>query len=149
MTKKEILELIEDNIAPNNDKERKFFSSVDKNNNVSSSDEKTGNNQYRELANMCLAAQCYEEIKILIQYKEAKNDKGISWSRRYKDSTFAKEIISCMDKIKEQHDKDVDDKDCLNDLSLFFGYMYWNARIWSAEGVVLLKKELAKKGGQK
>lgn len=146
MTKQEILKLIECNIAPNNDNEKLFFAAGDK---KSTSDDKTGNNQYRNLANMCLAAQCYEEIRILIQYKEAKSDKGISWSRYYKKSTFAKVIIDCMDKIKENHGKDDNDRACLNDLSLFFGYMYWNARVWNAEAAALSGKKPTKIGGQK
>ena len=92
-----------------------------------------GCNQFRELANICRHSDCYEEIEMLIRYSEAKvKATNISWAAAMKDnkSSFAEIIINCM---KEIRGKSPDEKDCMKDLSLFFGYFYWNARIWAAE----------------
>ena len=101
-----------------------------------------GCNQFRELANICNSAECYEEVELLVRYNEAKDrpkqnykDKaprhGNSWDCLMKDNktTLAEIVISCMEKIKAQSDEN----NCLKNLSLFFGYFYWNARIWAAE----------------
>lgn len=101
-----------------------------------------GCNQFRELANICNSAECYEEVELLVKYNEAKDrpkqnykDKaprhGSSWDCLMKDNktTLAEIVISCMEKIKAQSDEN----NCLKNLSLFFGYFYWNARIWAAE----------------
>ena len=128
MTKKEILDLIEKNIAPRNVQELKIFSDDKKNSDKNQ--EKTGNNQYRSLANACLRAECCEEIEILIQYKEAKNTKGESWSRSYKGKTLAKVVLDCVAVVKKSTDGN---RECLKTLSLFFGYLYWYSRVWSAE----------------
>lgn len=96
-----------------------------------------GCNQFRELANICNSAECYEEVELLVRYNEAKDcpppksDKSPkSWNRLMKDSrTFAGIVIDCMKEIKDQSDEN----NCLKNLSLFFGYFYWNARIWAAK----------------
>lgn len=101
-----------------------------------------GCNQFRELANICGSAECYEEIELLVKYNEAKDrpkpkkdDKtpqhGKSWDCMMNDgkTTLADIVISCMEKIKSQSGEG----ECLKNLSLFFGYFYWNARIWAAE----------------
>jgi len=100
---------------------------------------KIGCNQFRELAGICRHAECYEEIEMLIRYNEAKSkdkdknkNKEKSWAMIMKDekTTFAGIVVECMQKIKAASDGD---EDCLNNLSLFFGYFYWNARIWTAD----------------
>lgn len=144
MTNKELLKIIDKNIAPKTDREKTFFASKDKKNNVSSADEKTGNNQYRELANICLNAECFEEIELLIMYKEAKTVNGISWSKSYKNKNLAKIILECMKIIKDKstdENNNYNDEVCRNNLSLFFGYLYWSARVWSADGAAILKEE--------
>lgn len=94
---------------------------------------KIGSNQFRDLANLCKHSECYDEIEMLIRYNEAKvKAKRVSWASPMKNSsmTFADIIIGCMKRVKEAS---ADNEQCLNDLSMFFGYFYWNARIWSAE----------------
>lgn len=86
-----------------------------------------GSNQFRELASICRSAECYEEIVLLIQYNEAK-DNGKSWSKKMKNSaTLAKCIINGMEEIKKLSDEE----SCLDNLCLYFGYFYWNARIFA------------------
>ncbi len=86
-----------------------------------------GSNQFRELASICRNADCYEEIELLVQYNEAK-DNGKSWSKRMKNGkTLAQCITSGMEEIK----KCSDDDSCLDNLCLYFGYFYWNARIYA------------------
>ncbi len=95
-----------------------------------------GCNQFRELADICNSAECYEEVELLVRYNEAKdcpkpNKLPKSWNHFMKDgrTTFADIVISCMEKIKAQSDEN----SCLENLSLFFGYFYWNSRIWATE----------------
>ena len=99
--------------------------------------DKIGNNQFRELASICRNADCYEEIELLINYNTAKADGG-SWANLIEYSTtinhsvkkkFGNIIVDQMKIIKTQSENDGDS--VLENLSLFFGYMYWNARIWS------------------
>ncbi len=123
MTKKQIIDIINKAI-PTIDKD--LFD--DKNDS-----KKIGCNQFRELAGICRHAECYEEIEMLIRYNEAKSkEKNNSWAMNMKDgkTTFAGIVVDCMQKVKNASDGD---EDCLNNLSMLFGYFYWNARIWTAE----------------
>ncbi len=132
MNKKDIIQIIK-NIEPQIKKG--IFNDDNTNKGI-------GCNQFRELANICNSAECYEEVELLVRYNEAKDcpkqnykDKaprhGNSWDCLMKDNktTLAEIVISCMEKIKAQSDEN----NCLKNLSLFFGYFYWNARIWAAE----------------
>lgn len=127
MNKKDIIQIIsgvEDQI------EKSIFSGDNTNNGI-------GCNQFRELADICNSAECYEEVELLVRYNEAKdcpppnsNKFPKSWNHPMRDGrSFADIVIDCMKKIKEQSDEN----NCLKNLSLFFGYFYWNARIWAAQ----------------
>ena len=95
-----------------------------------------GCNQFRELANICRHSDCYDEIEMLIRYNEAKgiekNKNRKTWAIFMNDNktTLAQLVIECMRKIKNSSN---DEEMCLHDLSLFYGYFYWNARIWAAK----------------
>lgn len=128
MNKKDIIQIIKD---AESKIDKIIFSSDDNSKNG------IGCNQFRELANICGSAECYEEIELLVRYNEAKDRPkqsgrhGSSWDCLMKDGkmTLADIVISCMEKIKAQSEG----SSCLENLSLFFGYFYWNARIWAAE----------------
>lgn len=114
-----------------------------------------GCNQFRELANICRHSDCYEEIEMLIRYSEAKcieTKKGeivrSSWAAYMKDgkTSLASVIQNSMEKILEKSDSE---EGCMKDLSLFFGYFYWNARIWAAQNKAAQKKETDNRGGNK
>ena len=123
MTKQEIIKIIDESVPKI--KTDIFGEDTDKN--------IIGSNQFRELANICRHSDCYEEIEMLIRYNEAKiKSKNISWAAPMAEAgmTFADVIVSCMQKIKKYSDSE---EQCMKDLSMFFGYFYWNARIWAAE----------------
>lgn len=127
MNKQEIIMLIK-NVESNIDKEVFKDDSHSKND---TSNNKIGCGQFRELAAICRSAECYDEVELLVRYNEAKDSDQTSWNCPMKDnkSTFADIIISCMKEIQAESGADY----CLKDLSLFFGYFYWNSRIWAAE----------------
>lgn len=129
MTKQEIIEII-NNAVPRIDKN--IFGETGKN--------MIGSNQFRELAALCRHAECFEEIEMLIRYNESKaisENKGQiernSWAALMKSEkeSFADIVVECMNSIKEASGDD--ETQCLKNLSLFFGYFYWNARIWAVE----------------
>lgn len=125
MDKKEIITIIK-NIEPELDKE--VFIGEER---PGKSSEGIGCNQFRELAGICRRAECYDEVELLVLYNKSKAKPGNSWNRVMKGGkkTLADIIVSCMRTIREQSDDD----NVLNELSLFFGYLYWNSRIWAAE----------------
>lgn len=91
---------------------------------------KIGCNQFRELSSICRVAECYSEIELLVKYNEAKAQPGSSWGKNMKNNqTLAWCVIEGMEKIRSASD----DEDCMNNLCLYFGYMYWYARIFAAE----------------
>lgn len=101
-----------------------------------------GCNQFRELANICRHSECYDEIEMLIRYNEAKGiekkkdrTERKTWAILMEDNktTLAQLVIGCMRQIKDSSDNEVL---CLHDLSLFFGYLYWNARIWAVKNKI-------------
>lgn len=86
-----------------------------------------GSNQFREFASICRDAECYEEVELLVQYNRAKDSKNSSWGRKMKNGkNLAECIVAGMQDIKGRSGDT-----CLSDLCLFFGYMYWNARIFA------------------
>ena len=132
MTKKEIIGIVDGAIKSQID------TSVFKGDNQNKPG--IGSNQFREFANICLRAECYEEVELQVMYNKAKdypNDKknpqkrGNSWDKLMlnKKDTLADIVISCMRKVRENSSEE----DCLKNLSLMFGYFYWNARIYAAE----------------
>ena len=96
-------------------------------------DKKIGHGQFRELAALCDAADCFDEIELLIQYNTAKSKPHQSWAKECqscKGQKFGELIISYMKKIR---DTEQNDSDVLADLMHFFGYLYWQSRVWSME----------------
>ncbi|MBR3045476.1 MAG: hypothetical protein IKI45_13470 [Oscillospiraceae bacterium] len=96
-------------------------------------DKKIGHGQFRELASLCSAAECYEEIELLVKYNTAKAKSQKSWAKECfacKNKKFGDLIIEYMRRIKETEPNDTD---VLKDLMHFFGYLYWQSRVWSME----------------
>lgn len=122
MTKFELIKLIERN-------ENRIDESVFVNDDRSGN--KLGLNQFRELAEICASAECFEEIELLMGYNIAKDKDKNSWAKEKDGVSVGKVILGCMKEIEEKSKKDGDN--VLKNLSLFFGYMYWKARIWAAE----------------
>ena len=90
---------------------------------------KIGCNQFRDIAILCKGAECYEEIEMLIRYNMSKCKGGESWMFDCGGGTlFGSIVLECMDDIYN-----TDKKKCMEDLELFFGYLYWQSRIWAAE----------------
>jgi len=86
---------------------------------------KIGSNNIRELAVLALNADCYEEFKLFIKYKTAK---GNGWEAYFDEGErFGDAIIRYIDKIYEASNKN--DKEALQNISRFFGYLYWKKRI--------------------
>jgi len=82
-----------------------------------------GKSQFRTLAEVCEKAQFYEEIKLLIEYKTAK---GNGWDQKISgDKKCGDVIIDYMEKIRSQSDE----KELMQMLQLFFGYLYWKATV--------------------
>ena len=85
-----------------------------------------GCNQFREIAALCRQAESCEEIKLMIQYNIAKSKDDISW--KYKCSNgkrFGDIVLSSMDKVIAINDE------VLENMELYFGYLYWQARVWA------------------
>lgn len=136
MTKIELIKLIEKN-------ENRIDKSVFVNENEGKRD--LGTSQFRELAGICASAECFEEIKLLIEYNIAKNtvkDKNKKSDKVYKNSwakekeqdgvSIGKVIIECMEDVqKKSKESKESEEELMKNLSLFFGYMYWKARIWA------------------
>lgn len=88
-----------------------------------------GTSQFVEIANLCNSAECYEEIELLIQYNIAKAKDKSSWASLCSNSkTFGSIVIKCMNEIYK--DNNGDDINTLKDLSLYFGYLFWQAKVW-------------------
>ncbi len=125
MTKKDIISLVEE-IGKDIGNQKKFLFSENEING------KIGNNQFRELASICRSAECYDEIELLIKYntaKSIKNKKDESWAVLCGNKRFGDVVIEKMEKIQE---KEEDDSETLKSLEAFFGYLYWQARIWTS-----------------
>lgn len=94
-------------------------------------EKKVGCNQFREIANDCRIADCYEEILLLLQYTEAKSKNGVSWKTKCSNNkTFGEVIVENMSKVRSfanQNDWDTE-KELLQ---MYFGYLYWQSRVWA------------------
>ena len=96
-------------------------------------DNKIGHGQFRELAALCESADCYDEIELLVKYNTAKSKTNNSWAKECKccgGQKFGDLVVSYMDKIRETEQNDAD---VLADLTYFFGYLYWQSRVWTME----------------
>ncbi len=95
-----------------------------------------GKSQFRSIAELCAKAVCYEEMKLLIDYKESK---GNGWDKNIAKAGFktcGEVIIEYMEKVKQQSTEE----DVLKNLELFFGYMHRKANVLCKEN----KKEKIK-----
>lgn len=124
MNKKDLIKLVEEIGIKVGDKKSELF--------YDQSEYKIGNNQFREIAGICRNAECIEEIKLLVEYNISKAGKGKSWAYKIGDESFGDLVIRKIDYI-EKNSEGNNIKEILNDFSLFFGYLYWKARIWEAE----------------
>lgn len=83
--------------------------------------EKLGSSNIRAVANICSKADCYEELKLYIEYKIAK---GNGWNEKaVGDKDFGQVVIENMDRIYK--DNDDNDVEALKQIGLYFGYLYW------------------------
>ena len=125
MTKKEIIDLVKEIGSDIGNKKRSLFSENENSG-------KIGNNQFRELASICHSAECYEEIELLIKYntaKSIKNNNDESWAVFCENKRFGNIVI---EKMKKIHEFEKEDEEVLKSLEAFFGYLYWQARIWTS-----------------
>lgn len=84
-------------------------------------DEKLGASNIRSVANICENADCYQELKLYIQYKIGK---GNGWDKPLNNSlTFGQAVLNDMDEIYNEAGKD--DDEAIRRIALYFGYMYW------------------------
>lgn len=121
MTKKEIIEIVNKII---NDLDTKVFAEDE------NKKDKIGCNQFRELSSLCRNSECYSEIELLVRYNEAKASPNSSWKKKMKNQ---KSLASCiLDGMSEIKTKSDSEKDCMENLCLYYGYLYWNARIFAA-----------------
>ena len=132
MTKQDIIRIvceIESGINPN-DRSRLFAKETEKNDNNDNNDnnESIGSGQFRDIAMLCRSAECYEEMEMLIRYNMAKCNSGQSWMFNCGKKCFGDMVIDGMEKIKE-----ADEANTLANLELYFGYLYWKARILAAK----------------
>lgn len=104
-------------------------------NNISKvfNDRALGTSQFREIATLCNNndVQCYDEIELLIKYNMAKDTYSNSWAFKCGSQKLGDIIVDCMRKIRENNS--YDDENTLKDLSLFFGYLFWQTKVWIME----------------
>lgn len=122
MTKQEIIGLVSSMVEQKTAKD-----AYDEKNGV-------GSNQFRSLASLCSKAECCEEIEMLIAYKMAKAGQNKSWNFTLPGKISPGQAV--LNVIHFIHDNDSTEEERLTSLRLFFGYMYWSARIWSNEAAM-------------
>lgn len=115
MTNKELINLVETEFSPEKINTKIFGNDI-------------GCNQFRELATLCKKAECCDEIEILIKYDTAKDNSCKTWGAYHNGVTFGDAVLDCIKRVKET-DTEQDERAILNDLSIFFGYLYRYARI--------------------
>lgn len=93
---------------------------------------KFGTGQFRELAALCnnKDVQCYDEIELLVKYNIAKDIYGNSWAYKCNNQKVGDIIVNHMIQIKNANQND---ENTLKDLSLFFGYLFWQSKVWIIE----------------
>lgn len=98
-------------------------------------EKKVGCNQFREIANDCKIADCYEEILLLLRYTEAKSQDNKSWKTKCSDNkTFGEIVIANMENVRSLTRKDGEENNWDNEkelLQMYFGYLYWQSRVWA------------------
>lgn len=94
-------------------------------------EKKVGCNQFREIANDCRVADCYEEILLLVQYTEAKSKNDVSWKTKCDNGkTFGQTVVAGMEKVCQACGVSEWEKK-QEVLQLYFGYLYWQSRVWA------------------
>lgn len=96
-------------------------------------DRKIGHGQFRELASLCEAAECFDEIELLVKYNTAKQQSWAKKCSRCSGKKFGELIVDYMKNIR---DTEQNACDVLTDLTYFFGYLYWQSRVWTMENPV-------------
>lgn len=93
---------------------------------------KLGTSQFRELATLCnnKDVQCYDEIELLVKYNIAKDTYGNSWAYKCNNQKVGDIIVNHMIQVKNANQND---ENTLKDLSLFFGYLFWQSKVWIME----------------
>ena len=90
-------------------------------------DKEIGSNQFRNIAATCRKAESYEELELMIQYSIAKVGDTYSWKTNCANrKTFGANILESMQQVKA-----IDTENVLENLELFFGYMYWQVKVWA------------------
>jgi len=85
---------------------------------------KIGSSNVRKLATMAVDASCYKEFRLFMEYKRGK---GNGWEKIFSnDKALADVIIEYLDEIYEKCGRD--DKKALEEISRFFGYLYWKLK---------------------
>lgn len=80
-----------------------------------------GATNIRGIANLCGNADCYEELRLYIEYKIGKDN---GWRTKLADNRiFGNAVLADMDKIYEDTGKD--DKKTISRVGMYFGYLYW------------------------
>lgn len=109
-----------------------LFCSEQKNDN-----KKIGCNQFREIASICRQAESYEELKLMIQYNIAKANDDESWKKKCRNQiVFGDIVLEAMEKVRA-----IDEDKVLDHLELYFGYLYWQARVWTDQYRIEKKKD--------
>jgi len=86
-----------------------------------SNDKTVGSSNIRNLAVLANNADCYEELRLFIEYKTAK---GNGWNKKFDgDTLFGHKILQYLDEIYKKCNRD--DRETLKNISKFFGYLYW------------------------
>ena len=82
---------------------------------------KLGSSNIRSVANICQNADCYEEVKLYIEYKIGK---GNGWDDTLTNKKrFGEAVIEDMEKVYKMVNGN--DKEALKIISLYFGYLFW------------------------
>lgn len=114
--KKEIIGMVEEL-----GKDKEFWNRINQSRDYRNKEGKLGSSNIRSVATVCQNADCYEEMRLYIEYKIGK---GNGWDDTLSNKKkFGQAVIDDMDKIYEMADRD--DKETLKIVSLYFGYLFW------------------------
>ena len=110
---------------------------------------KLGSTNIRSLASICTNADCYEEVKLYIEYKIGK---GNGWNEIIKvkgdfknKKMFGRAVIDHLENIYEMCNKD--DSETLKQIALYFGYMFWR-KVAIEKGDYSYKQKLQNRNGR-
>ncbi len=88
---------------------------------------KIGSNQFRSIAAACRQAESFEELELMIAYSIAKAGDRQSWKTICANNeTFGALVLKAMQQVRA-----IDEEKALAHLELFFGYLYWQVRVWA------------------